>query len=181
MTKSSDEQRLPIVTLRAIEPEDLDILYRIENDREVWNVSATNVPYSKYMLHDYIANATGDIYTDKQVRMMIENQQQEVVGILDLVNFDPTHRRAEVGIIIQQPFRCQGYATAALDKVIDYARDTLHLHQLYVYIDSTQKASLATFQHVGFKKSAVLDDWLFDGENYRETIILQYLCKKARN
>lgn len=70
MTKSSDEQRLPIVTLRAIEPEDLDILYRIENDREVWNVSATNVPYSKYMLHDYIANATGDIYTDKQVRMM---------------------------------------------------------------------------------------------------------------
>ena len=124
MKKSSDEQRLPVVTLRALEPEDLDVLYRIENDREVWNVSATNVPYSKYMLHDYIANATGDIYTDKQVRMMIENQRQEVVGILDLVNFDPTHRRAEVGIIIQQPFRRQGYATAALNKVVDYARDT---------------------------------------------------------
>ena len=44
------------VSLRAIEPEDLDLLYRIENDRNLWNVGTTNVPYSRYTLHDYIAN-----------------------------------------------------------------------------------------------------------------------------
>ena len=42
------------VHLRAIEPEDLDLLYRIENDVKLWNVGITNVPYSRYALHDYV-------------------------------------------------------------------------------------------------------------------------------
>ena len=57
------------IHLRAIEPEDLDFLYRIENDVKLWNVGITNVPYSRYALHDYVANASGDIYTDHQVRL----------------------------------------------------------------------------------------------------------------
>ena len=89
----------PIVHLRAIEPEDLDLLYRIENDVNLWNVGITNVPYSRYALHDYIANASGDIYTDHQVRMIIENAKHEVVGIVDIVNFDPGNRRAEIGLL----------------------------------------------------------------------------------
>ena len=41
-----------IVRLRAMEPEDLDFLYAMENDKEVWDVGCTNVPYSRYVLHD---------------------------------------------------------------------------------------------------------------------------------
>ena len=59
------------VTLRAMEPEDLDLLYRIENDRQLWDVGSTNVPYSRYVLHDYIANSSGDVYTDRQVRLIV--------------------------------------------------------------------------------------------------------------
>ena len=33
-----------IVRLRAMEPEDLDFLYAMENDKEVWDVGCTNVP-----------------------------------------------------------------------------------------------------------------------------------------
>lgn len=47
------------IRLRALEPEDLDMLYEIENDRSLWNVGATNVPYSRYTLHDYIAHFQG--------------------------------------------------------------------------------------------------------------------------
>ena len=63
------------VRLRAMEPEDLDLLYRIENDQELWCLGSTNVPYSRYTLHDYVANSTGDIYSDKQVRLIIENEE----------------------------------------------------------------------------------------------------------
>ena len=83
------DSALPFVELRAMEPEDLDTLYKIENDKEMWNVSTTNVPYSKYVLHQYIANATNDIYTDKQVRMIAIDDRGETVGIVDLVNFSP--------------------------------------------------------------------------------------------
>ena len=58
---------LPVIRLRAIEPEDLDLLYRIENDTQLWNVGATNVPYSRFLLHGFISSSTGDIYTDKQL------------------------------------------------------------------------------------------------------------------
>ena len=100
---------LPTIHLRAIEPEDLDVLYTIENDTKVWNVSTTNVPYSRYVLYDYVANAKNDIYADKQVRMMIEDEHHNVVGIVDIINFDPKNMRAEVGIVIKQDYRNKGY------------------------------------------------------------------------
>ena len=96
---------LPSVHLRAIEPEDLDMLYTIENDTSMWNVGTTSVPYSRYTLYEYIANSKNDIYTDRQVRMMIENGDREIVGIVDLINFDPKHLRAEIGIAIAKHLR----------------------------------------------------------------------------
>ena len=56
----------PEIRLRALEPEDLDLLYKIENDMTLWNVGATNVPYSRYTLHDYIATASNDISLDRK-------------------------------------------------------------------------------------------------------------------
>ena len=35
------------VYLRALEPTDLDFLYKLENDTSVWEVSGTLKPYSK--------------------------------------------------------------------------------------------------------------------------------------
>ena len=93
------------VRLRAMEPEALDLLYEIENDIETWHVGAVNVPYSRYLLHDYIAHATGDIYADRQLRLIIEDKKGNSVGLIDLVDFDPQHSRAEVGIILQTKHR----------------------------------------------------------------------------
>ncbi len=159
--------------LRAIEPEDLDLLYRIENDTALWNIGISNVPYSRYLLHDYVANATNDIYTDRQVRMMIENGEGQTVGIVDLVSFDPANRRAEVGIIILNDYRRQGYATATLQQIRDYALRVLHLHQLYAYIDKNNEPSLSLFRKAGFSIAGHIPEWLFDGEHYHDACLLQ--------
>ena len=163
------------ITLRAIEPEDLDLLYRIENDVELWNVGTSNVPYSRYLLHDYVANCKNDIYTDRQVRMMVENAEGEVVGVVDLVNFDPANCRAEVGLIILNAYRRQGYGTAVLSAVADYALRVLHLHQLYAYVDCKNSASLGLFEKAGYKVCAKIADWLFDGAEYRDSVLIQYV------
>ena len=72
---------LPAISLRALEPEDLDLLYRIENDDALWGVGITNVPYSRFLLHEFLSSSTGDIYTDKQVRLVIENESHQTVVI----------------------------------------------------------------------------------------------------
>ena len=161
------------VRLRALEPEDLDMLYAMENDHEVWNVGENNVPYSRYVLHDYIANATADIYADRQVRMMVENVDGECVGLVDLVNFSPAHCRAEVSIVSRRDMRRRGYPAAAVSHVTAYALRTLHLHQLYAVVAVDNAASLRLFDTLGFKPSSQLKDWIYDGKSYRDAVVMQ--------
>lgn len=168
------ENIMPVVRLRAMEPEDLDALYRIENDRDVWDVGENNVPYSRYILHDYIANASADIYADKQVRMVVENEKGQLVGVADVVNFCPSHARAEVSIVICREHRKKGYARTAIRQIMEYALRTLHLHQLYAVVREDNMPSLNLFSSLGFKSKMVLDDWLFDGKDYHNAVVMQF-------
>lgn len=161
-----------IVRLRAIEPEDLELLYLIENDVQLWNVGASNVPYSRYVLHYYIANTASDIYTDKQLRLIVENHGGEVVGIADLVNFDPRNLRAEVGIVIIDKYRNHGYGTATLTQLIDYATNILNIHQLYSVIPCSNDKSVSLFSKLGFKESTVLKDWLCISSKFVDAVLM---------
>ena len=165
----------PQVKLRAIEPEDLDLLYQIENDSSVWGVGMTNVPYSRYLLHNYVSNATGDIYTDKQVRLIVDNADGDAVGIVDLMNFDPKNNRAEVGIIIELPYRRRGIAEIALRQLHQYAKTVLHIHQLYAYVDEANVPSVSLFRKLGYACCNKLSEWLFDGENYHDALLFQII------
>ena len=159
--------RLPKVRLRAMEPVDIEFLYYMENDRSIWNVGVTNVPYSRDLLAGYIAATTGDIYADKQVRLMVENEAGETIGIVDLTNFSPQHHRAELGIVIQNDYRRQGYAASVLLEIVDYARKVIHLHQIYAVVAENNKSAVKMLESADFQLSMVLKDWLFDGEKYQ--------------
>lgn len=166
-------EELPFIKLRAIEPEDLDMLYTVENDIEHWEIGTTNVPYSRYLLHDYIANASADIYADGQVRLIIEDENKQFVGMVDIVNFTPQHSRAEVSIIIIKERRRLGYATATIKHVKEYAHNVLHLHQLYAIVDKANTNSYRLFKKIGFNTSGELNDWLYDGTKYKDAVLLQ--------
>jgi diamine N-acetyltransferase len=168
------DSALPFVELRAMEPEDLDTLYKIENDKEMWNVSTTNVPYSKYVLHQYIANATNDIYTDKQVRMIAIDDRGETVGIVDLVNFSPQHQRAELGIVVLKERQKQGFGKAIITKIIEYCRNVIHLHQIYGIVASDNISSIKLFNDLNFSEVVRLPHWLYDGKAYKDAIMMQF-------
>ena len=171
---------LPTIHLRAMEPEDLDLLYRIENDEALWALGMTNVPYSRYVLHDYIDRATGDIYADKQVRLVMENAEGETVGIIDLTNFDPKNQRAEVGIVVMNAHRRQGYATAAMRQLHRYAQATLHLHQLYAVIPADNAASRRLFLAMDYRERAPLADWLYDGCRHHDAVMMQHIFQNTK-
>lgn len=170
-----DKENKSKVVLRALEPEDLDLLYGIENNPEVWDVSPTNVPYSRYVLHNYLANTVNDIYVDKQVRFVIDADKEQCIGLLDVVHFDSKHRRAEVSIVLRKEFRKKGLAQSALLQLLDYSLRVLHLHQLYAVVPKANQTSVDLFTRVGFKINAELKDWLFDGENYNDAVLMQYI------
>lgn len=164
--------------LRAMEPEDLDFLYAMENDHEVWNVGNASVPYSRYVLHDYIANSSNDIYNDGQVRLIVEDVEGRTVGMVDVFDFNAQHCRAEVSVVVHKDFRRKGLAMSILEQIMHYALHTLHLHQLYAIVAQDNMASLALFDKAGFERSAMLKGWLYDGENYQDAIVMQKILQK---
>lgn len=167
-----DEKKL-MIRLRALEVEDLDFLYEMENDMSLWGVGCTNVPYSRQMLIDYIASASADIYADKQVRFIIENEGHQTLGMVDLTNFDPRHMRAELGIVIKQESRGKGYAQEAIRQVLVYSRDILHLHQLYAVVAVDNEKAVEMLRSVGFQGSKMLKEWLCVGEKYADAYLFQ--------
>lgn len=164
------------INLRAIEPEDLDFVYEIENDSKMWNVGVTNVPYSRFSIRQYIANTQNDIYTDRQLRLMIENAEGDVVGIADLTNYDPRHNRAETGIVIMEKWRRNGFATKALDMLKGYARHIIHLHKLYAIVSIDNAVAERLFRKAGFSQETTLKEWLYDGREYKDAILMSCIC-----
>jgi diamine N-acetyltransferase len=167
-----------IIKLRAVEPVDLELLYEWENSADLWNVSDTTVPYSRHILAQYIETARQDIFTSKQLRLMIDLKQpagaQMTIGIVDLFDFDPLHLRAGVGIAIFDG-NCQrhGYALQALRLLKLYAFDFLSLHQLYCNIIASNKASLRLFLKAGFRKTGVKYEWRKTAAQWEDEYILQ--------
>ncbi|MDC6364985.1 MULTISPECIES: GNAT family N-acetyltransferase [Flavobacteriaceae] len=160
--------------LRALEPKDLDFLYQLENDTTIWEVSGTLKPYSRKVLKLYLENAHRDIYEVKQLRLCICNMDDECIGLIDLFDFDPKHRRAGVGIVIANPDeRNKGLGAEAISLLSDYAFTTLDLHQLYANIMEENKPSIHLFQKMGFEKVGVKKEWVRTSSGFKNEIMFQ--------
>ncbi len=163
------------LALRALEPEDLELLYLWENDMDIWNVSNTLVPVSRYILKKYLENAHKDIYETKQLRLIIQLQENNrAIGTIDLFDFDPYHKRAGVGILIaDKGDRRKGYAREALDTLVSYAFNTLNLHLVYCTISTQNSASLELFRQAGFDITGTKKEWIWDGDKFLDEHFLQ--------
>ena len=169
-----------MLKLRALEPEDLEQLYAMENNTDDWDYSSMNAPFSHYALRDYIANQHCDLTVDQQVRLVVcdDKNEQQVIGLADIFNFDARHRRAEIGLIIGKTFRNCGYATEATKLLVEYARNTCLLEQIYAFIPEVNKASCRVFDKNGFNRVSILKNWFRNANSYSNSVIFQYFLKK---
>ncbi|MDR1408556.1 MAG: GNAT family N-acetyltransferase [Tannerella sp.] len=159
--------------LRAPEPEDLDTLYRWENDSSCWESGNTLTPYSRYAIRQYIARSGNDFHEHRQLRLMIElRRNAAVAGTIDLYDFDPHHLRAGVGILVDQAFRRQGIAAEALALTARYAFSFLKIHHLYAHIPQSNIPCLRLFEQCGFETAGVLKDWMITSEGYANVVVL---------
>lgn len=172
--------------LRALEPPDLNLLYEWENNPEVWRVSSTIAPYSKLVLEEYMANAHLDIYSTKQLRLMIdllpgeETGSPKTIGCIDLFDFDFFHLRAGVGILIaDMKDRRKGYASEALRLIIDYCFEHLNLHQVFSTVTVDNEASAMLFKYHQFEITGIKKQWIRHKEIWMDELMMQLIRKRA--
>ena len=164
------------IILRALEPEDLNFLYQIENNESFWEVSHTQTPFSKYILKRYLENAHLDIYESKQLRLLIEEKStRKQIGMIDLFDYNPQHNRAGIGILIHPDFEKKGFASEALSIIINYSFSHLQMHQLYANIASDNIKSLALFNKYNFIKTGVKKDWILSEGKFKDEVLFQLI------
>ena len=168
------------IFLRALEPEDLEFIYLIENDESIWEVSHTQTPYSKFLIRQYLENAHQDIYEAKQLRLAIcKNDTTQAIGLIDLFDFDPQNSRAGIGILIHtESYKNKGIGTEALDLLIKYSFSNLQLHQLYANISTDNEPSLQLFTKFGFQKIGIKKQWNKINNQYKDEILFQLINEK---
>ncbi len=147
------------ITIRALETDDVNLLYDWENNQTLWAVSYTQTPFSKFVLEEFV-NSIQDIYTTKQLRLMINSAEtKETIGCIDLFEFDPQHVRCGIGIFIHNNFRNKGFALECIDLIKNYCFTTLYLKQIFVHVNVSNEASLNLFEKAGFVKSGLKKCW----------------------
>ncbi|MBC5839848.1 MAG: GNAT family N-acetyltransferase [Flavobacteriaceae bacterium] len=165
------------IYLRALEPNDLEFVYLIENDQSIWPVSNTNTPYSRFLVKQYLENAQQDIYEAKQLRLAIcQDEDFPALGLIDLFDFDPRNNRAGVGIVIHGlENKNKNIGSEALELLIRYAFYHLNVHQLYANISTENKASIALFTKFGFECIGTKKDWNLINGVYHDEAIFQLI------
>ncbi|MEO0528156.1 MAG: GNAT family protein [Bacteroidota bacterium] len=162
------------IYLRALEPNDLEFLYELENNPSVWEISGTSVPYSKHVLKKYLENAHRDIYEVKQLRLCICANDGETVGLIDLFDFDPKNQRAGMGIVVlEERKRNRGMGAEAISLLMTYAFTSLNLRQLYANVIEDNAASIHVFQKLGFIQAGVKKDWIYTNKRFKNEILFQ--------
>lgn len=167
------------IYLRALEPNDLEFIYQIENDESVWEISHTQTPYSRFLIRQYLENANQDIYEARQLRLAIcQRHNEQAIGLIDLFEFDPKNNRAGIGILVhKETDRGSGFGKEALSLIVAYAFTHLNVHQLYANIDASNEASLHLFTTFGFQNVGIKKEWNLVNGIYKDEMLFQFIKK----
>ena len=169
------------ITLRCAEPEDAGQIFLWENDRDIWRVSGTHVPYTRFQIEQFLLG-NNDLASQKQLRLMIDlNESGKSIGCIDIFDYDSFNGRAGLGILIDKAFRQQGYAKAALALCVEYLFHDVMLHQVYCSIDELNTESQQLFVGQGFVLCGRRKDWLMTSEGYLDVFEYQLINQQKNS
>lgn len=150
------------IKLRYLELSDIDNLLLIENNKKYWHLSGVRELFTKEELLNYISNSTQNIKEAKQLRFVIDVNNQ-FTGLLDLYEYDEINNSAGVGIFTIEEFRNKGIATRSLQKLIDYCIIKFKITSLFARIENDNFSSIKVFEKAGFKIKTKLPNYLQKG------------------
>ncbi|SLM63921.1 MULTISPECIES: spermidine N1-acetyltransferase [Dickeya] len=154
------------VRLRPLERDDLRFVHQLDNNASVMRYWFEE-PYEAFVeLRDLYDK---HIHDQSERRFIIEHSGTRV-GLVELVEINHIHRRAEFQIIIDPAHQGHGYASAATLLAMDYGFSVLNLYKLYLIVDKENKKAIHIYSKLGFEiEGELIHEFFINGE-YRNTI-----------
>lgn len=157
--------------LRALEPEDAQMMYAAEEDEAAWRYSDYLAPLSMRMLHEYALTYDADPLRSGQLRLIVDIDGVPA-GMLDLFDISPRHLRADTGIYLLPSFREKGLGVKALLLTKEYCRSRLGLHQLTASVARRNIQALRCYEEAGFRSTGTRPDWIRTPQGYEDVELL---------
>lgn len=152
--------------LRPLEREDLRFVHEMDNNETVMHYWFEE-PYEAFV---ELADLYDKHIHDQTERRFIAESEGQRVGLVELVEINHIHRRAEFQIIIAPAHQGRGYATLATRLAMDYAFTVLNLYKLYLIVDVANTRAIKVYTKLGFTEEGRLrDEFFVDGE-YRDVL-----------
>ncbi|ECW8276003.1 spermidine N1-acetyltransferase [Listeria monocytogenes] len=152
--------------LRPLEREDLKFVHRLNNDAKIMSYWFEE-PYEAFVELQELYDK--HIHDQSERRFILELDGQ-MVGLVELMEIDYIHRRAEFQIIIDPKFQGHGYAVSATKLAMKYAFHVLNMHKLYLVVDKVNEKAIHVYEKVGFiREGELIDEFFVDG-TYHDAI-----------
>jgi diamine N-acetyltransferase len=170
------------IALKALEPSDVPLLLKWENDQSIWDLSKTVEPFSKFKLDTYIKQSLSfDSFGLKELRLMIHRVVNEVeditepIGTIEMFDFDSVNKHAGIGILVHKDYQGQGFGKPALDEFLTYLAKRLQVHSVVANVSANNIQSIKFFEAYGFTKVGELKEFLFENGKFVSQLIYQYV------
>lgn len=140
--------------LRNLKESDINFLFEIENDQNLWKFSDQKNGFSRQTLKKYIKIASRqNLFQANQIRFVIENIDSKVVGFIDLFDYNSEKKNAYIGIVILKKFRNKGFAFEAVKLLEQISKNNFGIIELKAIIKAINIKSIKLFEKSGYKKT----------------------------
>lgn len=160
----ADRKDAARIRIRPLEREDLKFVHGLDNNANVMRYWFEE-PYEAFVELQDLYNK--HIHDQSERRFIVDHEGQNV-GLVELVEIDYIHRRAEFQIIIDPAWQNQGFATAAARLAMAYAFDALNLYKLYLVVDNENARAIHVYSKLGFQAEGVLLHEFFANGAYHD-------------
>lgn len=164
------------LTLRALEPEDVEFIAQMENDEDSLRYSDRVAPLSLQSVRTYIMTCDPDPFATGQLRLMVESDDGERVGLLDFYEITQRHSHAMVGLIIAPVHRGKGLSVRILRMACLFSERRLHLESLGALVAAGNIPSLRAFERAGFREVGRLSNWWHTIDGRDDCVMMQIDC-----
>ena len=162
------------IYFRTLTSDDVSLMMAWENNQDNWKISSTRQPYSRAQVEEFV-NLNQDIFIHEQLRLIIcKVDTNEVIGNIDLFDFEPEHKRVGVGILIDKNYRNKGYANLSIQLIEEYCKVILDVKNIFCNILTDNDKSIKLFEKNEFKRVGLKPKWhFFDNEWFDEYFYLK--------
>ncbi|ALN56786.1 spermidine N1-acetyltransferase [Lysobacter enzymogenes] len=155
------------LTLRPLERGDLHFIHVLNNNRSVMGYWFEE-PYESFVELEELYRK--HIHDQSERRFIIQDGAMERIGLVELVEIDHLHRRAEFLIMISPEHQRRGHARLATRLAINYAFRVLNLYKLYLLVDVDNTRAIRIYEDAGFQREGVLVDEFFTDGRYHDVV-----------